>query len=86
MVNVFGFGFKFQNFRGSRTWTDNRRLFFNRQSPHAQLSRSSNQTNSLIHYFTIRSSRHQKSDFIYYLCIKSLLTITPFITEVTDET
>ncbi len=87
-TGVFYFGFLSQNFHGSRTWIDDTRLFFNRQSPHAQLSRRSNQTNSLIHYFTIRSSGHQKSDFHFlftyyvpiYICTYCYRNMVPLPT------
>ncbi len=75
---LFCFGFLSQDFRGSHTWIDDTRLFFNRQSPHAQLSRRSNQTNSLIHYFTISSSGHQKSDFHFLFTYYASINICTY--------
>ncbi len=49
--------------RSSHVWIINVRPFTNCQSLYAQLNRSSNQTKSLIQYFTIRSSGHLKSDY-----------------------
>ncbi len=51
-----------RNLRSSHVWVDSVGLFYRCQLPHAQQNRSSNETNSLIQFFTILSSGYQKSD------------------------